>query len=301
MGDGIAKCRPEIPPAARKLGWRESKTARGLLIREDAITRRSFVKTVAGGLAASALPLRAAAKLNVGIGTFSYHNLSMDEMIVQLNALRVKEIEMSRGEFMLMNHPTEELFRSARIKLDRAGIRCVSYYTATINEDRDLENAVRFARLLGSSNVTGDATGSILNRIDRRFTQEQLTFGIHNHYFKGEKFAYESPEDVLNALAGLSKTVGATADVGHFASCGHDPVEAVRKLGPRLILVHLKDIQAVDREVNVLLGTGISKISGVMQELHRQNFAGLVAVEYEKEGDVNDDMRQDIEFARRLA
>ncbi len=271
------------------------------MIREDAITRRSFVKTVAGGLAATALPLRAAAKLNVGIGTYSYHHLSMDEMIVQLNALRVGEIEMSRGEFMLMNHPTEELFRSARIKLDRAGIRCVSYYTATIKEDQDLENAVRFARLLGSSNVTGDATGSILNRIDRRFTQEQLTFGIHNHYFKGEKFAYESPEDVLSALAGLSKTVGATADVGHFASCGHDPVDAVRKLGPRLIVVHLKDIQAVDGEVNVLLGTGISKISAVMQELHRQNFAGLVAVEYEKEGDVNDDMRQDMEFARRLA
>jgi inosose dehydratase len=271
------------------------------LILEDAITRRSFVKTVAGGLAATALPLRAAAKLNVGIGTYSYHNLSMDEMIVQLNALRVREIEMSRGEFMLMNHPTEELFRSARTKLDRAGIRCVSYYTATIKEDQDLENAVRFARLLGSSNVTGDATGSILNRIDRRFTQEQLTFGIHNHYFKGKKFAYESPEDVLSALAGLSKTVGATADVGHFASCGHDPVDAVRKLGPRLRLVHLKDIQAVDGEVNVLLGTGIAKISAVMQELHRQNFAGLVAVEYEKEGDVNDDMRQDMEFARRLA
>ena len=301
MGDGVGKCRTDIPSAARKLTWRKSKTARSSLIREDAITRRSFAKTVVGGLAATALPLRAAAKLNIGIGTYSYHNLSMDEMIVQLNGLRVGEIEMSRGEFMLMNHPTEELFRSARTKLDRAGIRCVSYYTATIKEDQDLENAVRFARLLGSTNVTGDATGSILNRIDRRFTQEHLTFGIHNHYFKGEKFAYESPEDVLSALAGLSKTVGATADVGHFASCGHDPVDAVRKLGPRLILVHLKDIQAVDGEVNVLLGTGISKISAVMQELHRQKFSGLVAVEYEKEGDVNDDMRQDLEFARRLA
>jgi sugar phosphate isomerase/epimerase len=67
------------------------------------------------------------------------------------------------------------------------------------------------------------------------------------------------------------------------------------------MLVHLKDIQAVDGEVNVLLGTGISKISAVMQELHRQDFAGLVAVEYEKEGDVNEDMRRDVEFARKLA
>jgi len=265
------------------------------------ITRRSFVKTVAVGVAATAVPLRASPRLNVGIGTYSYHNLSMDAMIVQLNALGVQEIEMSRGEFMLMNHPTEELFHSARGKFDQAGIRCVSYYTATIKEDADLDNALRFANILGVSNVTGDATGSILNQIDRRFTREKLTFGIHNHYFKGEKFAYESPEDVLNALKGLSNTVGATADVGHFASCGHDPVDAIRKLGPRLKLVHLKDIQAADGEVNVLLGKGISKIPEVMKELRRQRFAGLVAVEYEKEGDVNEDMRLDMEFARSLA
>jgi len=271
------------------------------VIQTVSLTRRDFLKTAALGMSAAALPLHGATRLDVGIGTYSYHNLSMDEMIVQLNALQVTEIEMSRGEFMLMNHPTEDLFRSARSKLDRAGIRCVSYYTATIKEDADLDRAVRFGKLLGVGNVTGDATGTMLNRIDQRFTQEKLTFGIHNHYFKGQKFAYESPEDVLNALAGLSQTVGATADVGHFASCGHDPVDAIRKLGPRLKLVHLKDIQAVDGEVNVLLGTGISKIAQVMQELKRQNFSGLVAVEYEKEGDVNDDMRRELEFARKLA
>jgi sugar phosphate isomerase/epimerase len=177
----------------------------------------------------------------------------------------------------------------------------VSYYTATIKEDADLENAVRFAKILGVQNVTGDATGGILSRIDQRFTREGLTFGIHNHYFKGEKFAYESPEDVLNAINGLSNTVGATADVGHFASCGHDPVDAIRKLGTRLKLVHLKDIQAADGEVNVLLGSGISKIPAVMEELRRQKFGGLVAIEYESEGDVREVMRMDLEFARQRA
>jgi sugar phosphate isomerase/epimerase len=57
----------------------------------------------------------------------------------------------------------------------------------------------------------------------------------------------------------------------------------------------------VDRDVNVLLGTGSSRIPAVRQELHRQHFAGLVAVEYEKDGNVNDDMREDMEFARKLA
>jgi hypothetical protein len=84
------------------------------------ITRRAFTKTLTAALAATALPLRAATKLDVGIGTYSYHSLSLDQMIVQLNALGVQEIEMSRGEFMLMNHPTEDLCRGARAKFDQA-------------------------------------------------------------------------------------------------------------------------------------------------------------------------------------
>lgn len=96
------------------------------------LTRRTFIQSVAAGLATGAIPLRAARKLRVGVGAYSYHSLSMDDMIVQLRALRIEEIEMSRGEFMLLSHPSDDLFRSARAKFDRADIRCVSYYAATL-------------------------------------------------------------------------------------------------------------------------------------------------------------------------
>jgi inosose dehydratase len=265
------------------------------------ITRRSFAKTLAASATLVMLPIRVRFGLNIGVGTYSYHNLSLDDMIVQLKALRIGQIEMSRGEFMLFSKPEESLFRSTKEKLDRAGIQCVSYYTATIKDSQDLDHAVRFAKAIGAHNITGDATGTILGAIDQRCTKEGLTFGIHNHYFPGEKFPYESPDDVLKALATLSPTVGATADVGQFTSCGYDSVEALRKLGPRLKLVHLKDIKAPNGEVNVLLGTGIAKIPEVMAELRRQKFTGLVAVEYEKEGSVEEDMRKEVEFARKLA
>jgi inosose dehydratase len=265
------------------------------------ISRRTFGRLAVSGLIATAIPLPLSGKLDIGIGTYSYHNLTLEAMIAQLNSLKISEIEMSRGEFMLMNHPSDDLFRAARSNLDRAGIRCVSYYSATIKSEQDLENALRFAKILGSRNITGDATGSILSRIDKRCSEERLTFGIHNHFFKGERFAYESPEDVLRALAGLSNTVGATADIGHFASCGRDTVVAIRKLSPRLKLVHLKDVDSAGGEVNVLLGKGIAKVPEVMRELHRQNFAGLIAIEYEKEGDVKEDMKSDVEIARALA
>jgi len=260
------------------------------------ITRRTFL---GASIAASSQLAIAARKLNLGIGTYTYHSLSMDDMIVQLRRLQIDEIEMSRGEFMLFSRPSPEMFTSAKSKFDRAGIRCVSYYTATIKDDTDLDHAAHFAKLLGAGNITGDATGDILKRIDERLTAENLTFGIHNHYFK-QKFAYESPEDVLRALAGLSDTMGASLDVGHIASCGYDTVDAVRKLAPHLKMVHLKDIQASGGEVNVLLGKGIARIPEVMNELHKVNYGGLVAIEYEHEGSVDEDVRIEVEYARKL-
>jgi sugar phosphate isomerase/epimerase len=262
------------------------------------LTRRAFAQAVTFGAAGSGV--KAGSRLRIGIGTYTYHSLSIDEMITRLAALRITEIEMSRGEFMLMQPPTPEMCQAARSKFDRAGIRCVSYYTATIKDDRDLEYAVRFAKLLGSTNISGDATGDMLRKIDERLSSEGLTFGIHNHYFK-QKFAYESPDDVLKGLGGRSKTMGATLDVGHIASCGYDTVEAVRRLAPFLKMVHLKDVAAAVGEDNVLIGQGIAKIPAVMEELHRVSYGGLVAIEYEKEGDVDADVRSEVEFARRLA
>lgn len=258
--------------------------------------RRSFLLGVSGAAATFGAPV----PFNIGVGTFSYHNLSIDEMIVRLRRQRIREIEMSRGEFMLMKPPTPQMCSAARAKLDHAGIRCVSYYTATIKTDDDLDKAVQFAKIFGASNVSGDATGAMLNRIDERFTREGLTFGIHNHWFAA-KFAYESTEDVLGALAGVSKTVGATLDVGQMAACGHDPVDAVRRLATRLKVVHLKDVEASGAEHNVLLGTGIARIPEVIEELKKVRFNGLVAIEYEKEGDVDADMAQEIAYARRLS
>ena len=263
------------------------------------MTRRSFTLGMA---AAARVSAAAARKLDIGIGTFSYHNLSIDDMIVQLKALRIAKIEMSRGEFMLLSHPKDELFRSARTKFDAAGIRCLSYYSATIHDDGELADAIRFATLLGARYITGDATGGdLLKHIDAQCTRAGLTFGIHNHFFPGEKFAYETASDVLRALAPLSPTCGATLDVGQMASCGHDTVDAVHRLAPRLKMVHLKDVKAAGGEVNVLIGQGIAKIPEVMAALRDMRFPGLVAIEYEKDGPVEDDMRREVEYARSLA
>jgi sugar phosphate isomerase/epimerase len=264
------------------------------------LSRRRFTRALGLGLAGAGLAAGARTRLRIGIGTYSYHGLSMEAMVAELTRLGINEIEMSRGEFMLLSHPGDAIFQAARTLLDGSGIRCVSYYAATIHNDAEIELAIRFAGMLGAGNITGDATTPVLKRIDERCTAANLTFGLHNHYFP-QKFAYESPEDLLKVLKGLSRTVGATLDLGHIASCGYDTVDAVRKLGPYLKLVHLKDVQAVHGEDNVIIGRGIARIPSVMRELRRRRFGGLVAIEYEKEGPVVEDMRLAVVYARELA
>src|SRR5258708_7171554 len=90
-------------------------------------SRRAFGRTLGTALAGVAMYGKAAAKLDIGVGTFSYHTLSIDDMIRELARLHIQEIEMSRGEFMLMKPPTPAMCQAAREKFDRAGIRCVSY------------------------------------------------------------------------------------------------------------------------------------------------------------------------------
>lgn len=271
-----------------------------------ALNRREFGRIAAGAVGISAVALEAPIlaeapfRLKIGVGTFSYHTLSLEDMIVQLKENHVEEIEMSRGEFMLMRPPNQEMVETARRKLDAAGIRCVSYYTATIKNAEDLDHALRYAKIFGAQNVSGDATGPILHDIDRLFTQAGLTFGIHNHWFP-QKFPYESTDDVLRAISDLSDAVGSTLDVGQMAACGHDPIDAIRRLGPRLKIVHLKDVQAAGAEHNVLLGTGIANIPGVLQELKKIQFPRLVAIEFEKETDDNQEMREEIAYVRKLA
>jgi hypothetical protein len=55
-------------------------------------TRRTFIKLGAGcGLASAVAPHLPFNSLKVGVGTYSYHGLSIDDMIAQLTALRVRE------------------------------------------------------------------------------------------------------------------------------------------------------------------------------------------------------------------
>ncbi|HYE73820.1 MAG TPA: sugar phosphate isomerase/epimerase, partial [Blastocatellia bacterium] len=189
------------------------------------ITRRRFIASSGLSLIATRQVLAAKARFMLGIGTYTYRGVTIDQMIERLNALKIRHIELSTPEFMLGRLKPEEI-PGLKAKFDRAGIQVVSYYCGTIRTNEELDKTVRAAQGLAARNVSGAAMGEMLKTIDTRFQREKLTFGIHNHWFRDRKFEYQSVDDFRKALSGLSGTVGVTLDTGHMASCGYDPVEA---------------------------------------------------------------------------
>lgn len=137
--------------------------------------------------------------------------------------------------------------------------------------------------------------------IEEGFTRENLRYGIHNHFFKGRKFEFESADDMLRALNGLSETIGITLDTGHLAVFGYDPLEALKKVKSRLQMVHIKDIASTGDDKNVLFGTGIGKVAEVIEALKQMDFAGPVEIEYEVEGaaDPQANVARCVEFVRQ--
>lgn len=240
------------------------------------------------------------ARFPLGFSTYTFRGVSVAQMISDLRTLKVREIELSNPQFM-PPAVTMEAIMSIRTQLEQGGIRPVSWFGGEIASQSDLDRTIAMARALGTRHVSGWAVGDHLKAVDARFTQEGMKFGIHNHWIRGQRFAYQSPEDLLKAFAETSDTVGATLDIGHMASCGYDPVQALIKVWPRLQLVHLKDVKRAGDDLNVPLGTGIAKNREVIALLKKRRFSNLVAIEYE--ANPNDPMpvvRLDVEFARKL-
>ena len=96
---------------------------------------------------------------------------------------------------------------------------------------------------------------------------------------------YWTPDSLLLALQDRSPNCGSCSDVGHWRRCGLDQQECLRKLDGRIISLHFKDIAAPDADADgqhdVIWGTGVLDVKGMLEILKEQDFKGYFAIEYE--------------------
>src|SRR5690606_7966306 len=138
------------------------------------------------------------------------------------------------------------------------------------------EKVVVFAKSLGAHTITCEPEERLVDEASRLCDKYALQVAIHNHPLPS---SYWIPDATLKSLSGRSRRMGAAADIGHWVRSGLDPVECLKKLEGKVYHLHFKDLNEKGNKKahDVHWGTGVNNIPGVLAELKRQNFQGMIS------------------------
>lgn len=285
-----------------------------------ALSRRVFLLRAAalsaavafGGPAARAMGLAAAppaADFAIGIQSFTLRRYALEPMLDVLVSLGVREVELIPELeilfYRLGSHlPVSDdpaLLEPARQAIAARGIRIAASGVHSVGDRADAEQLFRFALQAGIPLLTISPDDAVLDDLDRLCrAHPSVRLGIHNH---GPWTRYDAIADLEATLAGRAPNFGACVDTGHFIRSGEDPVEAVLRLGPRVLGVHLKDFEGAGFFASgCLLGEGRLDLIAFFRALREVGFGPdrALSLEFERDSDtLLDDVRACLESARR--
>lgn len=242
-------------------------------------------------------------KLSIQLWTF--HKYTFLQAIEKADSLGFKYVEAYPGQKVgegfngpfSYNLSKEErnrlknLLKSKGIKLIAYGVVDNGYYTKN-----DLEKYFIFCQDMQIPTMTAEPEWEDLDWFNQLAEKYKIKVALHCH--PKPTSHYWHPDSVLKAMSGRIN-IGAWPDVAHWTRSGVNSVEGLQKLQARLWGIHFKDVVRFNdvKTNDTLFGKGAANLSGVLKELKRQNFKGVISIEYEANEDNNmDDMRKNIEF-----
>jgi len=169
-------------------------------------------------------------------------------------------------------------YKAAGIRLHAAG--AIYFDKGT---DEDIRSKFEYCKRAGIGlMVAGDPTPEMLPKLNRFVNQFDIKVAIHNH--GPEDKLWPSPLDVLKDIRGLDRRIGCCIDVGHTARTGTDVVDAIHKVGPRLLNMHMKDLTDFTRkDSQVAVGDGKMPVKEIFRALEAIRYPEFVDLEYEVE------------------
>ena len=215
----------------------------------------------------------------VGVQSYSFRNFSFEGSLEQLKALGLDTME-----FCAVHFPPDAGdagFEGVKAALAAAQVSVPCFGVEGFSGDEAANRKkFEFAKALGVSILSADPSPDAFDNLDTLCEEFGIKIAIHNH---GPEARYNRVEDTLNAVAGHSPLIGACVDTGHALRSAEQPHEVIRKLGDRVISVHLKDwIVGGDEQI---LGEGDMDLAAVAASLREIAFDGPLIIEYENSPD----------------
>lgn len=252
-------------------------------------------------LLASCRPQSQSPELKTGIQTYTFHQFTLSEALEKSEELGLHYAEAFFFQSLGSGFPdtaylnfdlSVEHRELLNQKFNDHGITLYAFGVAFYDSEEDWQQFFRFASEMGVKLITAEPALIDLDLVEKLAKQYQIGVAIHNHPAPS---VYANPEVLAEALKGRSDLMGVCADIGHWKRVGVDPLETLKKFEGRLKVVHLKDLN--EKLEDASWGTGILPVEEVIRELKRQNFDGLISVEYENfSGSQMHDIRQSLKF-----
>jgi sugar phosphate isomerase/epimerase len=187
-------------------------------------------------------------------------------------------------------------------RMDDRGIVMASFYSSLGADQKQARKIFEFCKEMGVTAIVAEPPAPAFDMIEKLCDEYAINVTIHNH--PGPKSGYWEPEKVLAACKGRGKRIGACCDTGHWVRSGLNVVECLKKLEGRILGFHLKDVieKGKPEARDVPLGEGKADYAAVLKELKRQNYQGVLAIEYEHDSPaLKDDVAKCVAFVENTA
>ena len=233
----------------------------------------------------------------LGAGTYTFNRFTFLQSLDKIDSCNLKYVECFPGQVIgegiegtMDYHMDATTQKEILKKLGEKGMKIIAYGVITPNSDVEWRKLFDFGKSMGIQTFTSEPDEKDLAFISGLCDEYGINVAIHNHPYPKH---YWNPDTVLAALKGRSNRIGACADIGHWVRSDLDPIECLKKLEGHVLHVHMKDLEAIEgkdtgeENRDVHWGTGVANTDGVIKELKRQNFKGMISAEYERNWENN--------------
>jgi len=172
-----------------------------------------------------------------------------------------------------------EHFQRAGARFREAGVTLIAYNVNYGEDfsDAEIDRSFEMTRALGAGLITAVGPTKTLRRLDPFARSHKLRVAFHNEEQIPDIAAFEA------AVAGMSDYIGFNLDIGHFTSTGGDSLAMLKKHGPRIWDIHLKD-QKRNLGPVMPFGQGDSPIAETLHWVRDTGFKAPINIEQEAPG-----------------
>jgi sugar phosphate isomerase/epimerase len=217
----------------------------------------------------------------LGIATYTFRHFGRAETLDMIQQLDIKYLAF-KSMHLPLDSSAENIGQAVKQVNDK-GLILYGGGVIYMKNAEQVSQAFEYAKKAGMKTIIGVPSHDLLDMVDAKVKQYDITVAIHNHG-PGDKL-YPDPKSIYDRVKGLDPRIGICMDIGHTQRCGLDPSREAVKFADRLYDVHIKDVdKATAKGTGIEIGRGIIDIPEFVRTLGRINYKGIVSFEYEKDG-----------------